>query len=555
MAAITFLRDKKWIITGFALLGVGLLFLSALPGIFQHSGQDKDNVFIEGKYYTKEQYKKLLTHFRYDEQKLQQHLRQETLTKQILAETGAYVTDQDVKSIMYDDGNEHVQQVLKQYYEIDNGDYAPRLQQIEKSDRQTIKRYKGFLKKALQAAKANQFFRERKESTLFAKKAKRKNISYRRISLNQIITDDKEPTPKQQAAYLDQNQHLFSTKMFTEVLFQTFAIPPSDKEIQEARKAIGRCRKEFEETNDIKGYAKKHSDNPEELIKEWDQEKIPEYLRNKSIGYVSAPIKVGNQYKMYRIKETKNPASKFVVYQITKHITCKDNLKHVQKRVEALQKEHRTQNYNQIHKKNGYYLNRKGDPNTIDIHPYMVNYPPNSAEGAIARKIFQEHYKRGQYFSIEIKDNETNAIQEIRLCTPLRRGKGNALDYNQKKVKDGIKAQRKLEKVKKDIPLYTKGTADIIKEQIQGKYGSAPWSNKKITFEDTKFYKIPYPKEITEILEDDNSPAFYPFLDKENKHVIVVIINSEDDDPSVQEVTQAAQKPQDRFDQYNTTYI
>ena len=53
MAAITFLRDKKWIITGFALLGVGLLFLSALPAIFQQRGHEKDTVFIEGKYYTK----------------------------------------------------------------------------------------------------------------------------------------------------------------------------------------------------------------------------------------------------------------------------------------------------------------------------------------------------------------------------------------------------------------------------------------------------------------------------------------------------------------------
>ncbi|MEM9569390.1 MAG: hypothetical protein AAF900_00305 [Bacteroidota bacterium] len=555
MAAITFLRDKKWIITGFALLGIGLLFLSAIPAIYHNTSQDKDSVFVEGKYYTKEQYKQLLAHFRYDEQKLQQHLRQETLTKQILAETGAYVTDQDVQAIMYNADDEHVQQVLKQYYQVDNGDYTPPLQQIKTSDKQTIKRYKGFLKKALQATKANQFLNQRPQSVLFEKKAKKKNISYRRISLTQIITDDTHPTPQEQKDFLRQNQHLFSTKMFTKVLFQTFSIPPSYQEVKHAEQHISKWRKEFQTTKDPKGYAKRCSDNPEEIIKEWDKDKTPHFLRNKPIGYVSNPKKVRNQYKMYRIKETKNSEGKFVVYQITKHITCKDNLPHIKKRVEALQKEHRTQNYDQIHTKYGYYLNHKGNQNTIDIHPHMVNYPPNSAKGAIARKIFQDHYKRGQYFSIEIKDNKTNATQEILLCTPLYRGKGNTLDYNPKKVQDSIKAKRKLQTLKKDIPRYTEYTATTKKQKIAQKYGSAPWiNNKTITLEDTKLYSEPYPKEITKILEDENPPSFYAFLDKANKHVIVVITNHTEAS-TVQTVTQGEQKPQDRFQQYNTTYI
>ena len=136
----------------------------------------------------------------------------------------------------------------------------------------------------------------------------------------------------------------------------------------------------------------------------------------------------------------------------------------------------------------------------------------------LLEKIFQEHYKRGQYFSIEIKDNKTNETQEILLCTPLYRGKGNALDYNQKKVADGIKAQGKLAEVEKYSSACKKNTGDI-KGQIATKYGSAPWTPKTITLEDTKLYGISYPKEITKIIEaeDDNLPPFYSFLDDEKK--------------------------------------
>ena len=557
MAAITFLRDKKWIITGFALLGIGLLFLSAIPAIYHTTSQEKDNIFIEGKYYTKEQYKQLLKNFNYNEDQLRQYLRQETLAKQILAETGTYVTNKDVEAIMYNTDNKHVQQVFKQYYRIPEDSepkvYKKYLEEIKKS-RQNITQYTDYLKNALEAEKATQFLPKHPQDTLLEKEAPKKNITYRRISLNQIITDDKkDPTPQAQEDFLRQHQHQFSTKVFTKVLYQRFPIPPSHQEIKKAEQQISNWRQEFETTDkNPKNYASSRSDNPEQIIREWDQDKIPHFLRDKKIGYVSAPQRVGNQYRMYRIKETKNSEGKFVVYQITKNITCKDNLPHIKKRVEALQQEHRTQNYHQIHKKYGYYFTQKEDPITIDIHPHMVNYPPNKKEGAIARKIFQEHYKRGQYFSIEIKDNKTNDTQEILVCTPLYRGKGNALDYNQKVIQDGIKAEQKLQQLQAAIPSYTTDIATT-KDTIAQKYGSAPWVNKTITLEDTKLYNIPYPTEITNIIEDKSTPPFYAFLDKNKAHIIVVIIK-DTQATTLQKVTQEAQKPEDRFKQYNTTY-
>lgn len=563
MAAITFLRDKKWIISGFALLGIGLLLVSALPSIYYASNQEKDTIFVEGKYYKKAYYKELLKKFGYDEKKLQQHLRQEKLTKQILAETGTYVTDKDVEAVMYNASDENVQKVLKQYYASSHGrpvddddpnfDPAQYLKEIKKDPRNKAQ-YKHALKNVLEAEKATQFLSERPQGVLLEKEAPQKNITYRRISLNQIITDDKTPTtPQQQKDFLDKNQHLFSPEMSTKVLCQRFPIPPSYQEVKDAEKNITKWQREFKASKEPKSYAKRRSDTPEKIIKEWDADKSPHFLRDKDIGYVSAPKRVGQQFRMYRIKAKKDAQGKFVVYQITKNIACKANLPHIKKRVEALQKEHRTQNYDQIHKKYGYYLNHKGDQSTIDIHPTMVNYPPNTAKGAIARKIFQAHHKRGQYFAIDIKDNKTNAIQEILLCTPLRRDKGNALDYNQKEIKDGIKADRKLQKLQKDIPTYTTNTATT-KKTIAQKYGSAPWVDKTISFEDTNLYGIPYPKDITKIIEDKNPPPLYAFLDKKKAHIIVVIVN-DTNAPTLQKVTQKAQKPKDRFEQYNATHI
>ena len=61
--------------------------------------------------------------------------------------------------------------------------------------------------------------------------------------------------------------------MYTKVLFQTFAILPSEKETQDAKSAISGWKKGFAEATEPKAYAKRFSDNPEETTKEWDQEK------------------------------------------------------------------------------------------------------------------------------------------------------------------------------------------------------------------------------------------------------------------------------------------
>ena len=571
MGMINFLRDKRWFINGFLFLMVILLLFGSLPSIYQLYKREGDTVIVEGRSFSKNKYNELLDHYKeFDNpaEQVSQKIRLEIQVEKILEAAGVDIDPQEVNNKLHEYAFMKELLPISTKEEIEGNNDPPKAYR----DLLTTSKGKRYIKrpdvikevrKRLKLAKAITLLPSRGQKDL-VKNDKEANIRYCRVPLEQIPLertkgktrkDDSAITESEKKSYLDKNKKLFSPERKVRIIYIRLPVVPSAEEIQTVEKEMIDIKTEFEKKKEqeIDKYNSDEKDSQKHR-KTWEGNSIPRFLQDLKEGKVSPVINNGDRFTVYRV--SKKSRKKIITYQITKKIESTKNKEHVEQRVDAIKKELTTKNIEELIEKYGYFKDvDKEESYTIDISKSMCGLQSNSLHGEIARKVFGEDLRRGEIFSIEQKDaKEKNTTKAFIIGSVLKRGKGDSLAYNKQAIEKGIKADKKLAKLNKELKSpQKKATSFKEGEKVLKKYIGLIWHKEKININKTKLAGEKHPAEIAKILLKEKG-NFHLLLDKDKENIIVVYIEKMKKLGNPIIVKQATQDPEVYLKQYIASF-
>ncbi|MGB0356703.1 MAG: SurA N-terminal domain-containing protein [Cytophagales bacterium] len=534
MAFIINIRKRKWLVNGFAIGSIMLLFITLTPGFYQGLTEKFHYIgVINGTRVYQSEYEQALEKTRglyadISESEVHKKTWLEMVKEKTISSMATALSisvDTKEANLEITSYSNLTKKVLKE-----NGNYqllARRFAEIKKTNKDMTdqdaflsfirtKDGKSYIEKQLRPKVIAKLLETRIKEVLGSdnhfkhnfdfKPDTGKKITYYTIKNSQLPIGDEDVTEEEKQQYWRDHQDEYKDTSVVKVAYLLFPVLTSPEQQNHLKTTLNSKCNAFKKSEKPKSYARKNSDEPNNLVKQWRKEEVPSNIEKLEEGEVSDVIMTAhNQGVIYRRMKDEGPTIKCL--QIVKKSPLNKKKNEAKRKADYFLKQVEKTSWKAQTEEKGLTLEE------VLVTPDIANFTLGETTllAKISKEVFEKKIYRGNTFLVEIPEGYAVAYIEKKV-------NGKTWQAQEKGIIAKLKDQIRVYEVKNKIEKNT--LAELIEQKT---YGTLKAGGGLLTFNSEQIGGESCPKDIFHILNQHVEDPPHVFCANEKIFIVKVI--------------------------------